>query len=80
MPEQAAQDYDRIWNEIATIVRAGGGHAWRFSSSGDPGLRLEFLEYEAGNDPRGEDTVAGLLSALDARCGSATTEEWLEDR
>lgn len=73
-------NYDALWADLARGIRESGGHAWRFSAAGDPDLRLEFIEYEAGDDPRGNAVIAEILAELERTVAPAMLEEWLEDR
>jgi hypothetical protein len=76
----AQKRYRELWSALAEAVIATGAHAWGFVSTGDPQLHLEFLEFRAAADPRGEAPVRLLLERLDAEVSLAETEEWLEAR
>ena len=76
----AAELYDEIWAGIVAAATATGAHAWRFSAASDPTLRLEFLEFKAGADPRSATEAGALLGRLDREIAPAIVEEWLEDR
>jgi hypothetical protein len=79
VPEEAGARYDALWLELAAEVRAGGAHAWRFASSSLPSLRLEFLEFADGADPRDRPEIGGLLRRLEREVAPASAEEW-DDR
>jgi len=70
-------EYRSLWTELKERAESSGAHAWRFASPHDPAERLEFLEYEAGHDPRRE--AGAILAKLDNEVGPASVEEWLED-
>lgn len=72
------REYRALWAELKGLAENSGAHAWRFASPSDPAERLEFLEYEAGHDPRRE--AGAILARLDSEIGAASVEEWLEDR
>jgi len=80
VPEEREEQYRMQWTELARIVRRSGSHAWRFVDPDDSRERLEFLEYEAINDPRHEAEASELLSRLDTEVAHASIEEWLEER
>lgn len=74
----AAEDaeYAALWQALAAEVEARGAHAWRFTAADRPELRLEFLEFAAGADPRSAPAVADALRDLDQRIGAAAVEVW----
>ena len=72
--------YDDLWRALAEAVAPTGAHAWRFVSSIDPLLHLEFLEFEAANDPRDRPAAREVLTSLDEEIAPAKLEEWLEAR
>ena len=76
--ETAHAAYDSRWEDLRGAATALGAHAWRFHSTLHPERYLEFLEFAADGDPRGDATVAGLLLALDRDLGPAEVEEWEE--
>lgn len=80
VPDAAAERYLELWSELTDIAAGAGFHAWRFASPADPAQRLEFLEYEAGSDPRAEDGAAAVLRNLDVEVAAPQVEEWLEER
>jgi hypothetical protein len=69
-----------LWSELSQLVTPTGAHAWRFVSANDQGLHLEFLEFEAANDPRENSAARAVLARLDEEVAPATVEEWLEGR
>lgn len=70
--------YDALWTELASAAIASGAHAWRFVARDDPDLRLEFLEFADGSDPRDLPEVTSFLLRLDSEIGDAEVEEWNE--
>lgn len=80
VPEAAASRYLELWSELAALAAAAGFHAWRFVSPDDAAERLEFLEYEAGSDPRDTTGAGAVLHRLETEVAAPHLEEWLEDR
>lgn len=80
VPEAGEEQYRTLWARLAGIVRESGSHAWRFVDPQDSRSRLEFLEYEAVNDPRRHPEANEVLKRLDAEIAPSSVEEWLEER
>ena len=80
VPEVREDAYRTLWARLAEIVRESGSHAWRFVDPGDDRSRLEFLEFEAVNDPRQDADASEVLGRLDREVAPADVEEWLEER
>ncbi len=80
VPEADEELYRTLWAQLGAMVRESGSHAWRFVDPDKSRSRLEFLEFEAVNDPRRDSGAAGLLSRLDREIAPAEVEEWLEER
>lgn len=80
VPEAASERYLELWSELSEIAAASDFHAWRFVSPDDAAERLEFIEYEAGSDPRAGDGAAALLQSLEDEVAPPRVEEWLEER
>ena len=74
-PEQR-RGYDDGWEELTRAVEALGAHAWRFVSANNPALFMEFLEFRADADPRGDSAVRESLRRLDREAAPAEVEEW----
>jgi hypothetical protein len=74
----AREKYDALWAGLADAAIASGAHAWRFVARDDPDLRLEFLEFADGSDPRDLPEVTSFLLRLDSEIGDAEVEEWNE--
>lgn len=70
--------YGALWTGLASAAIASGAHAWRFVARDDPDLRLEFLEFADGSDPRDLPEVTSFLLRLDSEIGDAEVEEWNE--
>ncbi|CAN5691498.1 hypothetical protein BH23GEM6_BH23GEM6_25570 [soil metagenome] len=75
--DEALTSYDSAWAALEQRVTASGAHAWRFVSAAYPMRYLEFLEFAADADPRGESGVADALAAI-GRIAPGTVEEWDE--
>lgn len=80
VPEGREEAYRTLWARLAEIVRESGSHAWRFVDPVDDRSRLEFLEFEAANDPRRDPTAVDVLGRLDHAIAASQVEEWLEER
>lgn len=80
VPPALTPAYRALRDELAACVTATGAHAWAFVSRDDPELHLEFLEFEATDDPRMHAEANRLLRRLEAEIGPCRVEEWLEDR
>lgn len=80
VPADREQEYRALWSVLASRVAEAGSHAWRFAAPGHRAERLEFLEFEAVHDPRGDAEARGILGRLNDEIAVARVEEWLEDR
>lgn len=80
IPAAAVDRYQELWSRLAEIAAASGFHAWRFVAPEDSAHRLEFLEYEAGSDPRDHAEASAVLQRLRDEVAPPRVEEWLEDR
>ncbi len=69
--------YEEAWGALRAAAQAQKAHAWRFRSAGDDRLFIEFLEFRAASDPRGEAAVAESLVRLDA-IAPGIVEEWTD--
>lgn len=80
VPPATAPLYVALWQSLSAIAKRSGFHAWRFTSPLDAGERLEFLEFEAGADPREDAATREVLQRLEQEVGASRSEEWLEER
>lgn len=71
------EEYHAAWARARELAGARGAHAWRFVAADDPGRFLEFLEFAAGDDPRGDEELARALRRLEEH-GSGRAEQWEE--
>ena len=78
VPASRRARYAELWSALEADAREAGTHAWRFASSRDGDLRLEFLEFRANADPRARDVTRRILSELDGDVAVADVEEWVE--
>jgi len=76
VPGAEADRYLEAWERLAGLVQEAGGHAWCFRSMEDDALRIEFLEFRAGSDPRAEAAVREAAEALE-KISQGRTEEWV---
>lgn len=74
--EVVRPQYDRIWSQLEQATSALQCHAWRFTAVSEPAQRIEFLEFSAAGDPRGERNVAQLLQQLD-QLAPGESEDWV---
>jgi hypothetical protein len=77
VPAPLRDAHAAAWAQLHREATARGAHAWRFASAADPELYLEFLEFSADADPRGNTEVSGALARLD-EVGAAEVEQWVE--
>jgi hypothetical protein len=75
VPDAETDRYLAAWERLAGLVQATGGHAWGFRSVRDEALRIEFLEFRAGADPRTEAAVREAAEALE-EISRGLSEEW----
>jgi hypothetical protein len=76
VPVAEADRYLEAWERLAGLVRGMGAHAWGFRSVEDEALRIEFLEFRAGADPRAEAAVREAAEALE-KISRGRAEEWV---
>jgi hypothetical protein len=69
--------YDLAWERLHGEVTDLGAHAWRFRSTTEPDLFLEFLEFKADPDPRRYPAVAAAFDDLETASPAAAAEEWV---
>jgi hypothetical protein len=78
VPRDREDAYADGWLRLRNAATAAGANAWRFLSVSEPGTYLEFIEFRSGADPRHDDSVAGILDALDREVAPSASAEWVE--
>lgn len=83
VPPARRQAYEAAWARLHAAATARGGHAWRFASTDEEDVFLEFLEFGMDNDLRADVAVRAAIQALHASFGDPypppqTLEEWVE--
>jgi hypothetical protein len=79
VPAARTDEYDAAWHRLNGEVVSRAAHAWRFHSAATGDLRLEFIEFEAGADPRGYAPVSAALQRLERASPASAIEEWISD-
>jgi hypothetical protein len=77
VPSGSGPDYDRAWMQLREAAAGVPCHAWRYRSTRSGDSFVEFLEYAAAGDPRGNLEVSEALRALE-RVAAGEIEEWLD--
>jgi hypothetical protein len=77
VPEATWSGYELGWRRFVVAATAAGAKAWRFRSAQNAELFMEFLEFDAGADPRREGEVSAAGVDLES-FGSSRSEEWID--
>jgi len=75
----ASAHYLRAWNRVRVVVEGAGGRAWVFRHADEPGLWLEFVEWQQEGDLPARPEIRQARDDLEG-FGAGRAELWREPR